>query len=109
MAEDAELRLRLTGMGVDVGPITGSTRALYKRMLRKRQNELRASAVGSAAKSQSQHLPRRLPHHPQLEYLNQGPLLLLLLRNMADLGNYKENLAIKWAWVQDQLLSFAQL
>lgn len=47
---DAELRRKLKALGVDVGPINDSTRFLYQRQLLKRQNEERASAVGSAAK-----------------------------------------------------------
>ena len=44
---DASLRQQLQAMGVEVGPITDSTRELYRRLLRKRQSE---EKVGSAAK-----------------------------------------------------------
>lgn len=59
MSGDAELRLKLTELGVDVGPITHSTRELYKRMLRKRINELRASKLGGPAKK---HKPAPSPN-----------------------------------------------
>ena len=48
--KDTELRSKLTTLGVDVGPITDTTRPLYQRQLLKRQREEQASAVGSAAK-----------------------------------------------------------
>ena len=50
MSNDEELRISLTQLGVDVGPINQSTRELYKRMLKKRRNELPASNLGSAPK-----------------------------------------------------------
>ena len=46
---DASLRQQLLSMGVEVGPITDSTRELYRRLLRKRQS---GEEVGSAAKRQ---------------------------------------------------------
>ena len=42
--------MKLKELGVDVGPINPGTRELYKRLLRKRTNELQASTVGSSAK-----------------------------------------------------------
>ena len=63
MSDDAELRLKLTELGVDVGPITHSTRELYRRMLRKRTNELQASNLGSAAKK---HKPAPSPSAPKI-------------------------------------------
>lgn len=48
--KDAELRNKLTALGVDVGPITDTTRPLYQRQLLKRQREEQTLVVGSAAK-----------------------------------------------------------
>ena len=61
--DDTELRKKLTQMGVDVGPINQSTRELYRRMLRKRTNDVQASAAGTPAK---RHKPAPSPTTPRI-------------------------------------------
>lgn len=81
MSDDAELRGRLTELGLDVGPIDERTRAVYQRWLVKQEERQRERAFASEVPSVTGLAPRRStrPERPPPPAASSTPGQLILM------------------------------